>query len=304
MTPRRPPRPRTALLVVGLLLLLIAVAAGTALAVRPVATAVPLDPGILNEQTLIARGLSGVPGPGQPTAPVTVDRVVTDGATTYVQFHSTTGPGRYPDINADLSDDIGVPITMNYSSGMNLSTPRPALPVPITVPSWFPWHPPFVTRGLLSTGPLRPTARAVVLHFSQPGSTTVETVRVPLNLAALRHVRAYSGPLVQRAGLRLRVAAARDTGLVLGFSPFGDVQGATLTDAQGHVAPLRAVAGGCGVNSFADVAPLVCRQVWTYPLQRRGTRLTLSIRSFAALRAGVVVQAVGAGPWRLPVVIP
>jgi len=78
----------------------------------------------------------------------------------------------------------------------------------------------------------------------------------------------------------------------------------TLTDAQGYAVPLRAVAGGCSVNSFTDVAPLACRQVWTYPPQRRGTRLTLTIRSFTATPSAGVAQVVGAGPWRLSVVVP
>jgi len=97
MVPQRPPHLRAPLLVVGLLMLLVAAAAGIALALRPAAASVPLDPGIPNEQALIARGLSGMPSPGQPATPIAVDRVVTDGAATYVQFHSTGSLGRVPD---------------------------------------------------------------------------------------------------------------------------------------------------------------------------------------------------------------
>jgi len=53
-----------------------------------------------------------------------------------------------------------------------------------------------------------------------------------------------------------------------------------------------------------DVAPLACRQVWTYPPQRRGARLTLTIRSFAPTLNGALSNAVRAGPWRLSVVVP
>jgi len=240
---RRSQHRRALLLSVGLLSLLVAVAAGIALAVRPAAAAVPLDPAIPHEAVLIARGLSGVPGPGQPTAPIAVDRVVTDGATTYVQFHTapTTAAGGPPGLSLfpDLLDDTGAPI--NYGGGLRTSPLMSALPMPLPLPSWFPWHPPVVTRGVLALGPLPPTARAAVLRFRFMRG---ETVRVPLNLAALRRVRAYTGPLVQRAGLQLRVAAARDTGLVLGYglandsTSFGDLRGVTLRDVRGRAVPL------------------------------------------------------------------
>ncbi len=303
MTPRRSRRRHTLLLGAGLLLLL-AAAAGIALAVHPAATSGALDPGVPNEQTLIDRGLSGVPGPGQPSAPITVDRVVTDGATTYVQFHSTVSLGRVSEVIPELYDDTGAFMGLgsggSYTSGaLGWTRFVPALP------SWFPWHPPTgPLHGVFSLGPLPLTARAAVLQFAGLRFTKLETVHVPLNLSALRRRSAYSGPLVQRAGLHLRVAAARDTSLVLGFSPFGDTRGATLTDAQGHVVPLRTMSSGCSISSLANVAPLVCRQVWTYPSQRQGARLTLTIRSFVADRSGAVANAVGAGPWRLSVVIP
>jgi len=83
MTSQRPHRLRTLLLGAALLLLLVAAAVGLALAARPTTAAVaPLDPNIPNEQALINAGLSGTPGPGQPAAPVVVDRVLVDGAAT------------------------------------------------------------------------------------------------------------------------------------------------------------------------------------------------------------------------------
>jgi len=301
MASHRSQRRRALLLGTGFLLLIVMVIASISLVVRPAATGVPLDPRIPNEQALIVRGLSGVPSPGQSVSPVAVDRVVTDGAATYVQFHMVWSAGRFPALavpTVSLSDDTGTAASASYGTNINLS---PSDWVP-PLPAWFPWHLPVLVRGVMMLGPLAPTARAAVLHFS----SSSETVRVPLTLTVLRHVRAYSGPLVQRNGLQLRVAAARDTGLVLDFSPFGIPRGVMLTDARGRVVPLRAMFRACSGSGFADVR-LACRWVWAYPPPRRGARLTLTIRSFAADSPsadppGAVVNTVGAGPWLLPVV--
>lgn len=295
MKPRR--RPRAALLVVGLLLLLVAVAAEIALAMRPAGASVSLDAGIPNGRVLSARGLSGVPGRGQPVAPIAVDRVATDGLATYVRFHSTV-PLRGPaDPFPQLSDDTGA--VVNYGGDITYDDGAPwwARLLGRAFPGL---KPPLPTRGLATLGPLPPTARAAVLQFANG-----ETVRVPLTLAALRRARPYAGPTLRRAGLRLRVAAARDTGLVLGFSPFGDIRGGdvTLTDARGHSVPLWTT-GGVGCGGLPDVAPLSCRQVWAYPPQPRGARLTLTIRSFRAIPGAGGAPAVGPGPWHLAVVVP
>jgi len=311
MVPQRCPHLRAPLLVVSLLLLLVAAAAGIALALRPAAASVPLDPGIPNEQALIARGLSGMPSPGQPTTPIAVDRVVTDGAATYVQFHTAptraAGSPVLPSLFPRLSDDTGTPV--NDNAELRVSPPTLALLVPFPLPSWFPWRPLVVTRGVFTLGPLPPTARTAVLRFPTAGplAATGETVRGALNLAALRRVRAYTGPLVQRAGLQLRVAAARDTGLVVGYGLPDDLtslvslQGVTLRDARGRTVPLTGQSDACASGGIPDVG-LACRQAWTYPLQPRGTRLTLTIQSFTSDThpAGPM----GPGPWRLPVVIP
>ncbi len=316
---------RAVLLGTGFLLLLVAAAAGIALAVRPVAVGVPLDPGIPNERALIARGLSGVPSPGQPASPVVVERVVTDGLATYVQFHMVAPAGRSPTLalpSPSLSGVTGAAVNAGYGTNIILAPPT-ALPLP----AWVPWRPPVLVRGVMQFGPLPPTVRAAVLRFTPAVSPITpagsggwpitparssqvpgETVRVPLTLAALRRVRPYAGALVRRQGLHLRVVAARDTGLALGFSPFGLPGGVTLTDARGRGVPLTVLSRVCTGQGSADIQ-LPCRWVWAYPPQRRGARLTLTISGFVAdtpnsVPPGAVVNAVGAGPWRLPVVIP
>ncbi len=304
--------PRAPLLVAGLLALLVAVAAGIALAARPVAVDVSLDPRIPNGRVLVARGLSGVPAPGQPTTPIAVDRLVTDGILTYVQFHmaspaTSAAAQPLPFMFSALSDNTaptGIGRGTNFGRNGSLSPPASGLPLPVPVPplpSWFPWRPPTVQRGLLTFGPLAPTARVAVLHF---GLGTGETVRVPVNLAALRRARTYTGPLVQRAGLQLRVVAARDTGLVLGYeviadaTTMGDVRGASLRDARGRAVPLIPQNEACASGGLPDIQ-LTCRQVWTYPPQPHGERLTLSIRS-----VGGTTSPIGPGPWRLSFVVP
>ena len=309
MTPRRPPHLHAPLRGAALLLLLVAAAAGIALAVQPAAAGIPLDPNIPNEQLLIARGLSGVPDPGQPTTPIAVDRVVSDGATTYVQFHTSASlrPGGpfWSSFSPSLSDGARAMPISNWSLSFS-SPPSPPFPVP----SWFPWRPPVVTRGVLVLGPLPPSARAAVLRFDRLGlgAATGETVRVPLTLAALRRIPAYTGPLVRRAGLELRVAAARDTGLVLGYELPDDLTSpvslgrVTLRDARGRAVPLAMqLSGGCASGGMPDVQ-LMCRAVWAYPPQPHGARLTLTIQSFTSdtRPAGLV----GSGSWQLPVAIP
>ncbi len=172
MMPRQR-RPRVPLLVAGLVLTLVAVAAGVSLAARPATAGVPLDAGIPNGRVLIARGLSGVPSRGQPVAPITVDRVATDGAATYVRFHSTVPLGGPGDPFPQLYDDTGT--VVNYGGGISYDD---------GVPWWvrllsraFPkLGSPGPTRGLVTLGPLPLTARAAVLRF---GVGNGETVRVP-----------------------------------------------------------------------------------------------------------------------------
>jgi len=137
MPSTRRPRLRPLLLVSVLLLLLGAATTGLSLTLRPTLLGVPLDPGIPNEQALIARGLSGVPGPGQPASPIAVDRVVTDGAATYVQFHTIRSLGRLSDVLPQLSDDSGVPANYGGSASTGDGTPAWAR----LLPTWFPWRP-------------------------------------------------------------------------------------------------------------------------------------------------------------------
>jgi len=285
----------TALVFIG-----VALAATATVLARPPVIDSALDPSIPNAQTLIARGLTGTPGPGQPTAPIAVDRVLTDGAATYVQFHSTTALGHAPDTIPELYDNTGA--LVNYG-GSATTAPTDATWARF-IPWWFPWHPPTgPLRGVVTLGPLPLTAHAAVLGFMNG-----ETVRVPLNLTALRHIHTYRGQLVQRNNLQFQVAAVWDTRLVLGFSPVGSLRGVTLVDEHGHGVPLKTVSsGGCSSAGFPDIhnVQLACRALWAYPPQPHSSRLTLVIQSFVTDSSSVsIVNGVGPGPWRYTFTMP
>src|SRR5438874_4434206 len=115
MTPRRPYE-RMPLLGGSLAL------GGMALLARPTQPALLLDPHIPNERALIDLGLSGTPGPGQPTRPVTVDRVLVDRAATYVQYHLTGPGGPQGDPLPTLADDQGVMVNGDEYSGFTSSS--------------------------------------------------------------------------------------------------------------------------------------------------------------------------------------
>lgn len=252
---------------------------------------IPLDPHIPNEQILIAEGLSGTPGPDQPTRPIAVDRVLVDGAATYVQYHLTGSLPRGSDMLPALTDDRGTAITSGAFGGVSASQGAMALP------AWFPWHSPVIQRGYDILGPLPATARAAVLRF-----TDGETVRVSLDLRALARQRVrLHGKLVRQGGLQLRVAEVTASHVSVAYAPSADPMGVTLTTPTGRAVPLTKVDDECG---GASAGLLACRAVWVFPLQRRGTHLTLTIRSFTVPGTDPSAQGLGPGPWRFVFVIP
>ncbi len=337
MTPRRPPRPRAPLLIVGLLLLLVAPAAGVALLARPATPTVALEPGIPNEQALIDAGLSGTPGPGQPTSPFVVDRVLVDGTATYVQYHMAVPVGTplYPmPALPILADDRGVPVPVSggdrFSTG-DVSSAGVALPV--ALPAWFPWHPTTVRRFYAALPPLPARARAATLRFcltvGQRGCSPVETILVPLDprAAALRH-RAHPGTTARAAGVTLalrdlgvthltytytyaphggpsyRVASRYQVPTEDLFAPLHDA----LRDAAGRAVPAIARPTICATGTHV----LRCATTLVFPPQPPSARLTLAIRAvqlnpfgFPKTRSGpMIVPRPTRGLWRLPVVIP
>ncbi len=302
---RHRPRRRTLLRAAALPLLIVAAAAALALLVRPAATVVPLDPHIPHEQALLDAGFAGVPRPDQPDAPVAVDRVLVDGAATYVQYHMAVPVGTplYPmPALPILADGRGVPVPV--SGGDRFSTgdvsPAAGWTLPVALPAWLPWHPTTVRRFYAALPPL--PARAVALRFclnvGQRGCSPVETILVPLDprAAALRR-RAHPGTTTHAAGVTL---ALRDLGvthltytyiyappggtpyLALPrialptpgrdvFTPLPDA----LRDAAGRPVPAVARPTVCATRPRL----LRCAVTLVFPPQPPGARLTLTIRA-------------------------
>ena len=276
-----------------LLLLLLATAAALALLVRPVSTAVPLDPAIPYEQALIDAGLSGTPGPDQPAQPAAVDRVLVDGAATYVQYH-TSGPVT-PGVNALLTllDDRGHLI----ARGASLVTAPPG--PPLLLPSWFPWHPPTIRRYVAFLKPLPVTAQAAVVRFPRVG----EAIYVPLHLHTLAR-QPTSHPrtpivLAGRRGVSLAVDEVTATHLVVTYRPSGLIAPVTLLTHRGKPIPLSGVASGCDT----DTGTLRCRAAWVFPPQPHGAHLTLLVSAFRRASPQGTATTLH-GPWRIPVLIP
>ncbi len=307
MGPRHP-HPRVPLLAVSLVVLL-AVALGVALWSRPSRAAIPLDPHIPNGQALIDLGLSGTPGPGQPSRPVVVDRVLVDRAATYVQYH-LLGSGMQSDPLPPLptlTDDHGVMVRGGAPGG---STSFSDWPFPLPLPAWVPWHPRTIQRAYAILGPLPATVHAAVLHFDGlgglGGSGAGETVRVPLDLRALARRRVIHPN--KRVGARGLTLTVRDLDFdhltytyVLSGHAVAAPRGAYVTDLTGRA--IRMPVSEVGASCTSDRSRTRCSIQMILPLQRPGTRLTLTIPTFLILRFQGAPAPLH-GPWRFSFVTP
>jgi len=297
-------RSRIALLVACLLLLLVAAATSLALLAPPVAVGASLDPNIPHERALIDAGLSGTPGPGQPAVPVAVDRVLVDGAATYIQYRIIQPLGTIDDLSPALTDDRGT--TLNVGSSGFLSPPSLTLPFPL--PAWLPWRPMVNRRAVtIIDAPLPATARAAVLRFDGPGAH--ETVRDPLDLRVLAHRRlAYPRTTTRAAGLTLTLQDVSFTHLIYTYAsppngaPTFVPARLLLTDGAGHAVDVVTIGGECAGGSGGPTS-VSCSQRVVFPPQRAGARLTLTIPAFRmySVRGS---QHLLRGPWRLPFVVP
>jgi len=339
----RRPRRRVPLRAGALLFLLVAAAAVLALLVRPAAAVVPLDPHIPHAQALLDAGFAGVPGPDQPTTPVAVDRVLVDGAATYVQYHMGVPIGTpiYPlPAFPTLADDRGVPVPVwggDRFSTEDISSAA-GWTLPVALPAWVPWHPTTVRRFNAVLPPPPPPPPGAILRFrltaGPRGGPPVETIYVPLDprAAALRRL-AHPGTTARAAGVTLALRDLGATHLTYTYTyahpypavsridlptPGRDVFTSlrdALRDAAGRVVPAVARPTICATGARV----LRCATTIVFPPQPPGARLTLTIRAvqldplgFLKARPGPLKAQLGPpilprptpGLWRLPVVIP
>ncbi len=318
-------RPGTPLLCAALMLLLATAAAGLTLLTRLAVADVPLDSHIPNEQALIDVGLSSVPGPDQPTRPIAVDRVLVDGAATYVQYHRTGSLSSQSNPIPAIFDDQGTRVYGGYYGGFSSSS---GWTLPLALPFWVPWHPQTTQRGYAILGPLPASARGVVLQFDGSGGSSGpgggETVRVPLGRAAPTRRRVtHPGLRARDGGIALTLRdlafthasytytqplAARSSsffthiGYTAYFSAptFGHASfpsfppSGQLVDGASSAAPATAI----GTDCTAYTHGMSCTTRVAFPPQRHGARLTLTISSVQ------MTNTVRHGHWRFSVIIP
>lgn len=289
------------------LFLAVALAAGVGLARRAVVEpTAPLDPNLPNEQSLIAAGLAGTPGRDQPTRPVAVDRVLVDGAATYVQYHLTAPGALEKGLYPTISDDRGATIGANGLGGYWSSSQAPlGWMIPFALPAWVPWRPPrppTVWHGYyVIQPPLPATARIAVVQFGgQDLGGVVETVRVPLDLRALALRRiVHPGTRVRASGLTLTLRDLAVAHLTYTLPPDIPIDRAHvhLVDGTGRIVPTTPFEPDCTDGTWGTNGG-VCAASVVFPPQRSGVRLTLSI---TALPVGKRLER---GPWRLSFVVP
>jgi len=251
-----------------------------------------------NAAALAAAGLVGRPARGQPTRPATVDGVYADTTATYVRYAVPDAP-HDGQPNPTLYDDRG----RSYGFGEGGSSVTP-------IKQLMPWRPPIV--GFANFPPLRPDAHAAVLRFSEQGRV-METVRVPLNLGALRRAARVSDPAVVVAvhGITLtlttvtrgigvsRIVTHLDEEPRVGpVTSVGDV----LLDAHGRRIPFADARGSGGVPLGGH---FTFTSTYGFVTPPSGARLVLVIPGMQYDNTPVgTAGAVIHGPWRLPFTMP
>lgn len=273
--------------------------------VRRPAPLIPLDWHIPNEQALINLGLSGAPGSYQPAQPFAVDRVLVDGAATYIQFHTTNGVILREHWLPHVYNNSGVMIDANAGVGGAITSSTPDWFLPFDLPAWFPWHPPMLQRGFISVQAALPaSSRAAIIQFPFH-----ETVRVPLNLRALIPRRvSHPGTLAHLHGVTVRVSEVDMMHLTYTIDTLRPALAASALSPvlTARAGPLQSadLGGSCGGEA---VGHMQCSESLAFPPQRPGTRLTLTIPAFeidSGPGFSVHIRRTVSGPYRLSFATP
>jgi len=278
--------------------------------------AVPRPVAIPGRAALLAAGLRFQPAPGQPSGPIVVDSVFADRTATYVQFH-VPDAARDGEPAPSLIDDQGRSYDIADCTPCNVSAqsghPQPGRIIQQLMPWRTAW------QGLAQFAPLRSDAREAVVQFGGDNNSPArETVHVPVNLAPWRRLTGGAHPFIVVSAHGVRVNLTRvlrgltstmidytvdATPAVVPRGWFIATFNADLADAHGQ--PIETVSsspclsvnhGGahCGPESATAALP-------------RGTRLTLTVRSFVVYsQQSWPVQRHRAvvGPWRIQFVMP
>jgi hypothetical protein len=268
------------------------------LVARAVQPAVPSDPNVPFGADLVAAGLSWSPVTGAPTSQGTVERVLMDGAATYLQFSVAGTAGAPPDLPAPrLSADGGA--WVNAATGLQADGPTRSLGY---MPGWLPlkhswiWH-------FVATYPGVPplTTRHIEVTFAGG-----EQVEVPVDLRALRYLSVRHPRTTARADGLVFTLDAVGTRFITGTSDWLSAGSPTVLDAVLRVAGRRillpVIDGDCSLGAQPGWR---CTTTWAHPARWPGVRAVLTITQdlTGATTIGPTQRPI-LGPWTVPLTLP
>jgi hypothetical protein len=269
-----------------------------ALVARTVQPAVPVDPNVPFGADLVAAGLSWSPLAGAAASQGTVERVLMDGAATYLQFSVAGNAGSPPDLPAPrLSADRGG--WVDAATGLQADGPTRSLGF---LPGWLPlkhawiWH-------FVATYPDVPPldTRHIEVTFAAGGQ-----VEVPVDLRALRHLAVWHPRTTARADGRTFSLDAVGTRFITGTSDWLSAGSPTVLDAvllvAGQRISLPAIDGECSLG----VQPgWRCTTTWAHPARWPGAHAVLTITQDLAGAATIgPTQRPVLGPWSVGLTLP
>jgi hypothetical protein len=222
------------------------------------------------------------PGPGAPTRPVTVERVLTDDTATYVEY-------RIPDEPRDgqpqpvLFDDHGRRYDVNMLPFVSLTFRE-------FLNQLMPWRAPVRERAIFP--PLPSGAHFATVRFIDARlGTVVETV--PMRLSPRRAGRALPIIRARAHGMLLTVTVARGlfqgrldvtAEVARGLTPRSGLHHLTFNGrfVDAHAQPVTPLQFDSACQATAvPIGSTHCQMWLTFKLPRPGTRLKLSIYSVA-----------------------
>jgi hypothetical protein len=262
-------------------------------AMQPVA---PVDPNVPFGADLAAAGLSWSPAAGARQDQGIVERVLMDGAATYLQFSVAGYAGAPPDLPAPRLNAEG-DAWVNAASGLQADGPTRSFGF---LPGWFPvkrtwiWH-------FVATYPGIPPLDARTLEVTFEGG---EQVTVPVDLHALRRLTVWHPRALARADGLVFTVDAVGARFITGTMDWLSAGSPTVLDAvllvAGQRVPLPVIGGTCILGSQPGWR---CTTTWAHPARWPGARAVLRVTEELTGATGPTQHPV-AGPWEVPVGLP